>query len=190
MVLVSIGRKPNIETLNLDKANVQTEKGAVKVNEFLQSSNPNIFAAGDTIGGNMFAHSAAYEGEVVASNINKDKSMELDERAVPRVVFSYPEMASTGITQADDSVKELYVPGLMKGRPITDKTDVGLFKLFANKTNNTIVGGVLVGESATEIIHEIVMAVQNGLTVSQLKQTMHAHPTYAEPLPYLAMTGL
>ena len=190
MVLISIGRKPNIESLNLDKAGVDVENGAVKVNEYLQTSNANIYAAGDLIGGYMFAHSAAYEGEVVATNINNDRSLALDERAVPRVVFTNPEMASTGIIKTSDSVKELYVPGLMKGRPITDKVDVGLLKLFVDKTDNIIVGGVIVGDSATEIIHEIVMAVQNRLSILQLKETMHAHPTFAEPLPHLAMTGL
>jgi len=189
MILVSIGRKANLESLNLDKAGVEIENGAVKVNEYLQSTNENIYAAGDSIGGYMFAHSAAYEGEVVATNIVTGNTLELDERAVPRVVFSNPEMASTGVIKAGNGVKELYVPGLMKGRPITDKTEIGLMKLFVSK-ENIVVGGVLVGESSTEIIHELVMAVQNKLTVLQLKQTMHAHPTYAEPIPHLAMSGL
>jgi dihydrolipoamide dehydrogenase len=190
MVLISIGRRPNLDTLSLDKAGVETERGAVKVNEYLQSSNPNIYAAGDSIGGWMFAHSAAYEGEVCAANILDNGAMSLDERAVPRVVFSHPEMASVGIVKADEDIKVLHVPGLMKGRPITDKTPVGIFKLFVYKKSDVIAGGVILGDCATEIIHELVMAVQNRLTVKQVKETMHAHPTFAEPLSYLAMSGM
>jgi len=188
MVLVSVGRKPNTD-IGLDKVGVEMEGDAVKVNGYLQTSVDNIYAAGDSIGGWMFAHTAAYEGEVVAANVLNGNSVQIDERAVPRVVFSYPELASTGITKAGEGVREIYTPGLMKGRPITDKTDVGLFKLFVNE-NNEIVGSVLVGECATEIIHELVMAVHNRLTLVQLKETMHAHPTFAEPLSYLAALGM
>lgn len=190
MVLVSIGRKPNIDGLNLENAGVERTGDAVKVNEYLQTSNPDIYGAGDSIGGWMFAHSAAYEGEVCAANILKNNTMSLDERAVPRVVFTSPEMASVGLVKADDNIKVLHIPGLMKGRPITDKTPVGMFKLFVFKESDEIAGGVILGDCATEIIHELVMAVQNRLTVKQLKQTMHAHPTFAEPLSYLAMSGM
>jgi len=190
MVLISIGRKPNLDNLSLDKAGVEKERDVVKVNEYLQSSNPNIYASGDSIGGWMFAHSALYEGEVCAANILKEGSVALDERAVPRVVFSYPEMASVGIVKADDNIKVLYVPGIMKGRPIADKTPAGMFKLFVFKESDVIAGGVILGDCATEIIHELVMAVQNRLTVKQVKETMHAHPTFAEPLSSLAMSGM
>lgn len=190
MVLVSVGRAPNVKELRLENAGVDVEKGAVKVDEFLRTSNENIFAAGDSIGGWMFAHSAAYEGEVCAANVLEYGSMELDERAVPRVVFSNPEMGSVGIVKSADNIKELYIPELMKGRPATDKTPVGLLKLFIYEDSDQIVGGVIVGDCATEIVHELVMAVQNRLTVKQLKETIHAHPTFAEPLQYLAMSGL
>jgi dihydrolipoamide dehydrogenase len=73
---------------------------------------------------------------------------------------------------------------------VTDKTSDGLFKLFVDKKTDIIVGGVIVGDRATEIVHELFMTVQNKLSVRQIKETMHAHPTFAEPLSYLAMTGL
>lgn len=189
-VLVAIGRKPAVDTINVEAAGVELERGAVKVDKFLRSTNKNVYAAGDSIGGWMFAHSAAYEGGVVAGNILKEESVELDERAVPRVVFTTPEVASVGITSASEHVKELYMPGLMKGRPIVDRTSVGLMKIFVYKSDNTIAGACMVGEMVTEIIHELVLAVQNRLTLDQLHQTMHAHPTYCEPIPYLSASGL
>jgi dihydrolipoamide dehydrogenase len=189
-VLVAIGRKPAVDGLNLEVAGVELENGAVKVDEYLKTSNPDVFAVGDAIGGWMFAHSAGYEGGVAASNILNENSCTLDERAVPRVVFSNPEFASIGVTEASEDVKELYIPGIMKGRPIVDKTDIGMMKIFVYKKDNTIAGACMIGEVVTEIIHEIGIAVQNRLTVNQLMQTMYAHPTYGEPIPYIAATGI
>ncbi len=189
-VLISTGRVPLTAELNLDAAGVQTDKNFIIVDEYLKTTCGNIYAVGDVIGCNMYAHSASYEGRVAAKNILNPRSEKLDERAVPRVVFTDPEIGSTGIVKADEHVKELYVPGIMKGRPVVERSDVGVMKIFAYKDSDTVAGASFYGKHATENIHQMVMAVQNRLNIKDIADTMFAHPTYAEPLADLASTGI
>lgn len=189
-VLVSTGRVPLTQDLNLSAAGVKTEKKFIKVDEYLRTSCENIYAIGDVIGGNMYAHSASYEGRVAAKNILSPSSEKLDERAVPRVVFTDPEIGSTGIVKKNEEIKELYIPGIMKGRPIVERSDIGVIKIFVYKESNTVAGATIFGNHATENIHQLVMAVQNKLNIKDIAETMFAHPTYVEPLADIASTGI
>ncbi len=178
-VLVSVGRKPNIAGLNLEAAGVKIEQGAVSVNEFMQSSVPHIYALGDAIGGLMLAHAAEKEGQLLAMNMVQGSNIPLEESAVPRVAFSHPEVAAVGVSKARAGLKTFTMPQVPNGRSVVDKVAPAFVKLFIEEETSVIVGAIIIGEAATEMIHEMALAVENRLTLGQIGQTVHAHPTHS-----------
>ncbi len=179
-VLVGVGRKPNINNLNLKNVGIEIHKNAVKVNELLQTNIPHIYCVGDANGGMMLAHSAEKEGELVARNILEKTSINLDETAVPRVAFCHPEMAAVGITKDTDGITSFCIPQVPNGRSILDKVQPAFVKLFIKTNSNELAGAIIIGEYATEMIHELALAVENHLTLDQIENTVHAHPTHSE----------
>ncbi|VTR63913.1 Dihydrolipoyl dehydrogenase [Desulfosarcina cetonica] len=179
-VLVGVGRRPNIEELNLDAAQIDTENGTLKVNDCLQTNVPHIYCIGDAAGGMMLAHAAEKEGQLLARNLIQETSLPLDETAVPRVAFSHPEVAAVGTTKEIDGIKAFTMPQVPNGRSIVDKVAPAFVKLYVRDGSLEIAGAIIIGEAATEMIHEIALAVENRLTLAQIGKTVHAHPTHSK----------
>lgn len=179
-VLVGVGRKPNIDSLNLSAAGVKTEQGAIKVNEFFQTSNAHIYCIGDAVGGLMLAHAAEEEGQLLGKNLSQGTTCALNESAVPRVAFCHPEVAAVGINHESDDIKSFTMHQVPNGRSVVDKVAPAFVKLFIKNDSTEIAGAVIIGEAATEMIHEIALAVENRLTLENVGKTIHAHPTHSK----------
>lgn len=186
-VLVAIGRQPNIENIGLENTDVEVKNGFIDVNEYLQTSVKNIFAVGDIIDTTMLAHTAIYESMIAATNMMKPESMKYTNKNTPRVIFSNPEIASVGLIEAKarelyKEIKVINFPMMMNGKAIINHSTEGRIKIIYNAEDGVILGANIIGESATELIHELTLAVTNKLTIDNLKNTIHAHPTLAEAI--------
>ena len=178
-VLVGVGRKPNLTGLNLEVAGVETERGAIKVDEFMQTSAPHIYALGDISGGLMLAHAAEKEGMLLAMNLMQETRMPLNVNSIPRVAFCHPEVAAVGISEEQAGIKSFTMPQVPNGRAVVDKVAPAFVKLYIEAESSAIAGATIIGEAATEMIHELAIAVENRLTLQQIGQTVHAHPTHS-----------
>jgi len=178
-VLVGVGRKPNLTGLNLEVAGVETERGAIQVDEFMQTSAPHIYALGDISGGLMLAHAAEKEGMLLAMNLMQETRMPLNVNSIPRVAFCHPEVAAVGISEEQAGIKSFTMPQVPNGRAVVDKVAPAFVKLYIEAESSAIAGATIIGEAATEMIHELAIAVENRLTLQQIGQTVHAHPTHS-----------
>jgi len=186
-VLVAVGRRPNASVPGLDRTRVRLdERGFIVVDEQMRTDEPSIFAIGDVAGEPMLAHKASHEGRVAAEVIAGEKSS-FTPRAIPAVVFTDPEIAWAGLTetQAQKAGRPVTIakfPWAASGRALTlDRTD-GLTKLVVDPSTERILGVGLVGPNAGELIAEGVLAIEMGANVSDLKLTIHPHPTLTETL--------
>ncbi|MBD3220027.1 dihydrolipoyl dehydrogenase [bacterium] len=184
-VLVAIGRRPNTDDLGLENtAVVVDERGIVATNELCQTDEPGIYAIGDVTRGPMLAHKASREAKVAAEVIC-GHAAEFDNRAIPAVVYTDPEIAWTGLTEreaADEGI-EITVgrfPLTALGRARTlDRTD-GMVKIIADPDDGLILGMGIVGPHASELIAEGTLAIEMGATIEDLTATIHPHPTLSE----------
>ncbi len=186
-VLISIGRKPSVEGLGLENTKVTvSDKGWINVNEQLQTSDPNIFAIGDIAGEPMLAHKASHEGRVAVEAIAGHK-VAFEPIAIPAVVFTDPEIAWTGLTEEKAKEKALNYevakfPWAASGRAVTlDRSD-GVTKLIIDSDSQRILGVGICGPGAGELIAEATLAIEMGANVTDLKLTIHPHPTLSETL--------
>jgi dihydrolipoamide dehydrogenase len=184
-VLVSVGRVPNCEDLGLENTKVERdEKGFIKIDEHQQTTDPSILAIGDVAGGVMLAHKAAKEARVAVEALAGEASVFTDV-VIPAVVFTDPEVAWCGLTEAEARAKgrEIQIakfPWGASGRALTfDRTD-GLTKLVVDPETERILGVGIVGHGAGELIAEGVVAVEMGATVRDLAECVHPHPTLSE----------
>jgi dihydrolipoamide dehydrogenase len=184
-VLVSVGRKPNSSDLGLETVGVQTDgRGYILVDEYLETTAPDIYAIGDVNGGQMLAHVASHEALVAADNCLGVRRAR-DLRSTPSCTYSHPEVASVGLNEKQ-ALERGYQPvtGTYRfpalGKAIAMGEDVGYVRLIADKETDLILGASMMGPHVTDVIHEVALAIQNGLTVNQLGDTIHAHPTIAE----------
>lgn len=197
-ILIAAGRQPNVESLNLDAAGVQTHQKAesgygassqgktgIRVNAKLQTTNPRIYACGDVIGGYQFTHVASYEASVVIRNALFFPLSKANYRVIPWATFTDPELARVGLTEQqarDQYADDVYI---LKqdfadvDRAQAEAATAGFAKIIV-RGNGEILGAHLVGASAGELIHEIVLAMSNGLKVSALSGIIHIYPTLAE----------
>ena len=186
-VLVSVGRTPNSNALGLENTKVlKDEKGFVQVNDKLQTGDPMIYAIGDIAGGILLAHKASKEARIAVDAI-LGENVSKKEIIVPAVVFTDPEVAWAGLTEADAKQKGMKVeiakfPWSASGRALTfDRTD-GLTKLIVEPETERLLGVGMVGTHAGELIAEAVIAIEMGATVRDIAETVHAHPTLSETL--------
>jgi dihydrolipoamide dehydrogenase len=186
-VLVSVGRRPNAKIPGLDSTRVKVnDKGFIEVDEQLRTDEPSIFAIGDVVGEPMLAHKASHEGRVAVEVISGE-NVAFESKAIPAVVFTDPELAWAGITeaQAEKEGRKVVVakfPWGASGRAITlDRTD-GLTKLILDPETERILGVGLVGPGAGELIAEGVLAIEMGANATDLKLTIHPHPTLTETM--------
>ena len=186
-VLVSVGRRPNSAIPGLDRTHVQVDqRGFIMVDEQRRTHEPSIFAIGDVVGEPMLAHKASHEGRV-AVEVMAGENVAFAPRAIPAVVFTDPELAWAGLTEAQAKKDNRQVtvakfPWGASGRAATlDRTD-GLTKLILDPETERLLGVGLVGPGAGELIAEGVLAIEMGATATDLKLTIHPHPTLTETL--------
>lgn len=185
-VLLSVGRKPVLEALELDKVGVETARGAIKVNQKMQTNKRNIFAVGDCNGGVMLAHVASAEGIVAVETIMGIKS-QIDFKTIPYCVYTKPELASVGLTeaQARDQGYEVKVgnfPMAVNGKAMIMGETTGVVKYVTDAATGEILGLHMAGPRATDLIVEGALAIRLEATVAELMSTIHAHPTVGEAL--------
>ena len=183
-ILVAGGRLPNIESLNLEVAGVEVGKQGIIVNEKLQTTNSKIYACGDVIGGYQFTHVAGYEAVVALTNALFFPISKVNYRVIPWATFTDPELARVGLTEKQakerygDDVCVLKQPFSGVDRAQAEAATTGFCKIIT-KGNGEILGAHLVGISAGELIHEIVLAMSHKLPVSALTG-IHVYPTLSE----------
>jgi len=186
-VLVAVGRRPNASVPGLDRTQVRLdERGFIVVDDQMRTAEPSIFAIGDVVGEPMLAHKASHEGRTAVEVIAGHKVV-FEPQAIPAVVFTDPELAWAGLTEAQAqaagrTVSIAKFPWAASGRAITlDRVD-GLTKLLIDPATERILGAGLVGSGAGELIAEAVVAIEMGATASDLKLSIHPHPTLTETL--------
>ncbi len=191
-VLICIGRKPYTQGLELEKAGVAlTDKGFVKIDAAFQTSAPSVFAIGDLIEGPMLAHKASEEGICVAE-ILAGKKPRLDYASIPNVVYTDPEVASVGLTEQEATQAQLeFNTGTFafksNSRARCAHEEEGFVKILADKKQGRLLGVHILGAHASELIAEGVLALHQRLTVHDLIDTPHAHPTLSEALKEAAL---
>jgi dihydrolipoamide dehydrogenase len=194
-VLVTVGRRPNTDELGLENIGVEMlERGLIKVDSQCRTSVPNIYAIGDVVPGAALAHKASYEGKVAAEAIAGHPSI-VDYRCIPSVVFSDPEIASVGLSEAE--AKEQYgeiavgrFPFAANGRAVALGADEGFVKLIAEKKTGLLVGAQVIGHEASNLIAELGLAIEMSATLEDIALTIHAHPTLGEMVMEAAEVGL
>ena len=184
-VLVTVGRRPNTQEIGLEDIGVKLDdRGLVEVDKQGRTSVDSIFAIGDIVPGLPLAHKASYEAKVAAEAIAGEKS-EVDYIGMPAVCFTEPELASVGINETEAKEEGLdYVTGRFpfaaNGRAIgLNKTD-GFVKLVARKEDGLVIGAQVAGDGASDIISELALAVETGMTLEDVALTIHPHPTLGE----------
>ncbi len=184
-VLVAVGRRPNASVPGLERTRVQVnERGFIVVDQQMRTAEPSIFAVGDVVGEPMLAHKASHEGRV-AVEVIAGANVAFQPRAIPAVVFTDPELAWCGLTEAQAKKDNrpaaiAKFPWAASGRAITlDRTD-GLTKLVLDPSTECVLGVGMVGPGAGELIAEGVLAVEMGATATDIKLSIHPHPTLTE----------
>ncbi|MGC6367403.1 MAG: dihydrolipoyl dehydrogenase [Candidatus Marinamargulisbacteria bacterium] len=195
-VLVSVGRLPNSDDLALDNTDIQLdERGCIKINDQCQTAVPNIYAIGDVAGGIQLAHKATKEAKIAAETILGNPTLPLAEFVIPAVVFTDPEIAWVGLTEKEAKADGITVdvskfPWTASGRALTLNRTEGLTKVVSDPATGRVLGVGIVGDHAGDLISEAVMVVQSGMTVVDLAESIHPHPTLSESLMESAENAL
>lgn len=190
IVLSVSGRIPNTSDLKLENAGIQLDrKGFVEIDSSFKTTNTNIYAVGDCIDTPGLAHTAYKEGKIAAYNIINSTSKS-NTHISPSTVYTNPQVASCGLKESDAQkegidvdVKKVYFKANAKAKILAD--DSGFAKIIVSEEDRTILGAAIIGVEATEIIHELVFAVEKKLTIDELRDVIHAHPSVSEIIGYL-----
>ncbi|GBC81575.1 Mercuric reductase [bacterium HR10] len=193
-LLIATGRRPNTSDLGLDEAGVQIgARGEILVNEHLQTTNPDIYAAGDCIGDPMYVYVAAYAGGIAAENALTGAGRIYDLSALPHVIFTDPQVASVGLTEVQAREKGLKVKTSVLHlkdvpRALAARDTRGLIKLVAEEGTGRLLGAHILADEAGEVIQEATLAIRFGLTIKDLVETFHPYLTMVEGLKLAALT--
>jgi len=190
-VLVSIGRRPNTEGLALDKAGLTVNKrGQIEIGHDFQTNVPGIYAVGDVVPGPMLAHKAEDEGLAAADFIAGGTGI-VNHGVIPGVVYTYPEIASVGLTEEEakerGEVKVGKFPMMANSRAKTNRDTDGFVKVVADAKSDRVLGVHIIASIAGSMIAEAAVAMEFGATSEDIAYTCHAHPTHAEALKEAAM---
>ncbi len=186
VVLVSVGRRPNTKDLGLEKAGVKLdERGFVPTNQQMQTNVSHIYAIGDITHGPMLAHKASKEGIVAAEALSGDKSAAADWVTIPGVIFTDPEVSTAGMSEeqakaAGREIKTGKFNVAALGKALADDETEGFYKVIADAKTDRILGVHILGQHASDLITEAVLAMEMGATVEDLALTVHPHPTMSE----------
>jgi dihydrolipoamide dehydrogenase len=185
-VLVAVGRRPNSSDLGLETIGVEPDRrGAIPVSTRCETSAPGVYAIGDAVPGPMLAHKASADGIVVAHAMAGDAHAATPAELIPQVVFADPEIASVGLSETAAraagrkiAVGRFAYAGL--GKALGMRETEGFFQVVADAADHRILGVTIVGAEASDLLAEGVLAVRHGLTLEQVAETVHAHPTLPE----------
>jgi dihydrolipoamide dehydrogenase len=187
-ILVTVGRRPNGDQANLKAAGIAVdERGFVKVDAQRRTNVQNIFAIGDICGQPMLAHKASHEGVMVAEILSGANRV-YDAKTVPAVVFTDPEIAAAGMTEAECKAKgynDLLIakfPFAANGRAVSMSETDGFVKMIADKKTHVLLGVHIVGPEASNLISEAVLAIEMGARLEDLALSIHPHPTLGETM--------
>ncbi len=194
VVLLALGRKPNVENLGLEKLGIETsEQGTIRVNQYLRTSIPNIYACGDVAGPFQFTHMAAHQAWYASINslFSGIKKFKVDYSVVPWTTFTDPEVARVGLSEKearqkgyDVEVTKYAIEDL--DRAIVEHENKGYVKVITRKNKDSILGVCIVGYHASELIAEFILAMKHGLGLKAILNTIHIYPTMSESNKYVA----
>jgi len=194
-VLVSVGRKPSLKGIDAAALGLALgQRGEIKVDAQMRTNLPNVFAIGDAVGGQLLAHKAEEEG-VVAAEVIAGKPAHMDYRAVPAIVYTWPEIATVGLTeqQVKESGREYRVgrfPYSANGRARTAGETTGFVKFIADAKTDTLLGAHMIGPTVSELVSEVVLAFEYGGSSEDIGITIHGHPTLSEATKEAALSVL
>ncbi|MCG1004550.1 MULTISPECIES: dihydrolipoyl dehydrogenase [Halobacterium] len=184
-VLVAVGREPVTDTLNLDAIDLEpNDDGRLETDDQARTAVENVFAIGDVAPGPMLAHKASKEG-IVAAEVAAGEPAALDYQAVPAAVFTDPEIATVGMSEAEAS-EEGFEPAVgtfpfrASGRSLTTGNDDGFVRVVADEDSGFLLGAQIVGPEASELVAELGLAIEMGATLEDVASTIHTHPTLSE----------
>jgi len=194
VILVTVGRKPTTSGFGLDKIGVKMERGFIVVDKQQRTNVPGVYAVGDCTPGPMLAHKSTKEGEVVAEVI-AGRRAEMDVRTIPAVVFTDPEIATTGLTEEQAKaegrkVKHGKYPFAVLGRALSVNETDGFAKIVADAETEEVLGVHVVGAAASDLISEAALAIEMGAVLHDISLTVHPHPTMPEALMEAAAAAL
>ena len=187
-VLVSVGRRANLQGLEA-LSDIELERGAIKIDDFCKTNLPNVYACGDVTGKIMLAHVASRQAEVAVGRMLKEIPLQrIAYNAIPSVVYTNPEIASVGITEAQ--AESMSIPVEVRKLPMTfsgrfmaeNEGETGLCKMIVDAKNHSILGVHCIGNPCSEFIAAASFAVRNGYTVPEMQQVVFPHPTVSEIL--------
>jgi dihydrolipoamide dehydrogenase len=187
-ILISVGRKPNTEGIGMEKTRIQSERGFVKTNEWMQTAEPGIYAIGDIVLGTpQLAHVGSMEAIVAVSKIAGKEVRPINPLRIPNVTYCHPEIGSVGLTEAKarelgHDVKVGKFPFTANSRASIVGAHEGFIKIVSDAKYGEILGVHIIGPQASELIAEAVTAMELEATVEDLMWTIHAHPTLAEAM--------
>ena len=179
-ILVAVGRKPNIENIGLDEVGIAYDKYGIKVNDNYQTNISNIYAIGDVTGKMMLAHSATYSGYHVLKHLLNEESL-INFKIIPSCVFTFPEVATVGLSEEDCLNQDYQVSKFYfkaNGKALTINETDGFVKVIS--INRKIVGVHIIGPHASDLIHEPASLMNKAITIDELQDFIHAHPTLSE----------
>ena len=192
VVLMSVGRKPNTEGLNLEAIGVKlNEKKSIEINSKFKTSVDGIYAIGDVVPGPMLAHKAEEEGVACVELISGQKP-HINYEIIPAIVYTNPEVASVGRTEAELKAKKIdykigKFPFMANGRALTTSSPEGFVKILADSKTDAILGAHIIGHDAGQLIAEIVTTMEFGGSSEDIARICHAHPTTSEAVKEAAM---
>ncbi len=184
-ILLSVGRRPNTKNLGLENLNIELDRGGIKVDEKMRTNVPNVFAAGDVTGFSLLAHTASREGEVVVNNLT-GKSDVMRYNAIPGVVYTNPEVAGVGETEESAKAKNIAykvakLPMVYAGRFVAENEGLnGLCKVLIGEKYGEVIGVHMLGNPCSEIIYGACMAIEQEMTLDEMKEVVFPHPTVSE----------
>lgn len=184
-LLLSIGRQANVENIGLENTDIGIKNGFIRVNDYMQTTEPHIYAIGDCIGGLQLAHAASHEGIVAVNHLSGESSHGYNPAFIPRCVYTRPEVASVGITEKEArekgyNIKTGKVPFSAIGKALVHGDKDGFVKIIANADTQDILGVHMIGAHVTDMIGEAALAQVLDATPWELGQAVHAHPSLSE----------
>ena len=183
--MLSVGRRANTAGFGLENLNVELHRGGIKVDEKMRTNVPNVFAAGDVTGFSLLAHTASREGEVVVNNLT-GKSDIMRYNAIPGVVYTNPEVAGVGETEESAKSKGIAykvakLPMAYAGRFVAENEGgSGICKVLIGEKYGEIIGVHMLGNPSSEMIYGACMAIENEMTLDEMKEVVFPHPTVSE----------